>query len=44
MFKLMNFYLKMKKKNIKSSVDIVVDRYSEKTNLLPDKFGKYKIR
>ena len=31
------------KENIKSSVDIVVDRYSEKTNLLPDKFENIKL-
>ena len=34
---------KDEKENIKSSVDIVVDRYSEKTNLLPDKFENIKL-
>ena len=34
---------KDEKENIKSSVDIVVDRYSEKTNLLPDKFENIKV-
>lgn len=34
---------KDEKENIKSSVDIVVDRYSEKTNLLPDKFENVKL-
>ena len=34
---------KDEKENIKSSVDIVIDRYSEKTNLLPDKFENVKL-
>ena len=34
---------KDEKETIKSSVDIVVDRYSEKTNLLPDKFENIKL-
>ena len=36
-------YIQLDNENIKSSVDIVVDRYSEKTNLLPDKFENIKL-